>query len=494
VVVRKPSGEVAEVNVSTRAPRVKLADNPTGLLGQLDATATAALLSSAADVSLVLDAEGVVLDVHFGSQEMAKEGFRKWIGQPWIETVAADSRPKVEALLRGAADPGLHKWRHVNQVSSRGADVPVLYSAVQVGSPGRIIAFGRDLRDMAALQQRLVDAQQSLERDYWRLRNVETRYRMLFQMSSEAILIVDANSERVIEANPTAGELLGESSKRVIGRSLVECFGTAGGQVIQTLIAGVRATGRADDAAVRIGAERREFVVSTFFFRQGNDSLYLLRISAPRGEVGGSVVSKTVLRAVENAVDAFVVSDLDGRIMASNHAFLDLIQMPNESQVRGEQLDRWVGRSRVDFSVLMANLRQHGTIRLFATTLTSEMGASTEVEISGVAIPVADPPCMGFNIRNVGLRVIAGPAATSDMPRSVQQLTELVGRVPLKQLVRDATDVVEKLCIEAALQLTQDNRASAAEVLGVSRQSLYVKLRRYGLSDPSTEADEANDS
>ena len=53
----------------------------------------------------------------------------------------------------------------------------------------------------------------------------------------------------------------------------------------------------------------------------------------------------------------------------------------------------------------------------------------------------------------------------------------------LAALVREATDVIERLCIEAALELTGDNRASAAEMLGLSRQSLYVKLRRYGLGD-----------
>ena len=51
----------------------------------------------------------------------------------------------------------------------------------------------------------------------------------------------------------------------------------------------------------------------------------------------------------------------------------------------------------------------------------------------------------------------------------------------LKDMVREATDVIERLCIEAALELTGDNRASAAEMLGLSRQSLYIKLRRYGL-------------
>lgn len=465
-------------------------DAPASFLGGLDAAATAALVAAAADVSLILDADGIVRDVTFGSQDMAQEGFRKWIDQPWIETVTADSRPKVEALIRDAGANGAHKWRHINHTSSRGADVPVLYSAVQVGSKGLIVAFGRDLRTMANLQQRLVDAQQSMERDYWRLRNVETRYRMLFQMSSEAILIVDAASEKVIESNPTAGDLLGEINKRVVGRSLSECFGAESAQLVQNLVAGVRAVGRTDDVSIRLGPDRRELLVSAFYFRQDNGALYLLRISVPRSDAGTSTVPKAVLRAVEHAADAFVVTDLDGRVIASNRAFVDLAQMPSESQVRGESLDRWIGRSGVDFSVLMANLRQHGAIKLFASTLAGEHGASAEVEISATAITAGDPPCIGFNIRNVGRRVTAEAVTGGDMPRSVEQLTELVGRVPLKELVRDATDLIEKLCIEAALQLTQDNRASAAEVLGLSRQSLYVKLRRYGLGDLAPDSDD----
>jgi DNA-binding NtrC family response regulator len=55
--------------------------------------------------------------------------------------------------------------------------------------------------------------------------------------------------------------------------------------------------------------------------------------------------------------------------------------------------------------------------------------------------------------------------------------------VSLREIVRDTTDLIEQLCIEAALELTHDNRASAAEMLGLSRQSLYVKLRRFNLGD-----------
>jgi DNA-binding NtrC family response regulator len=62
-------------------------------------------------------------------------------------------------------------------------------------------------------------------------------------------------------------------------------------------------------------------------------------------------------------------------------------------------------------------------------------------------------------------------------------MTELVGRVSLKEIVRETTDVIERLCVEAALKLTNDNRASAAQMLGLSRQSLYGKLRRFDIGD-----------
>jgi DNA-binding NtrC family response regulator len=65
----------------------------------------------------------------------------------------------------------------------------------------------------------------------------------------------------------------------------------------------------------------------------------------------------------------------------------------------------------------------------------------------------------------------------------VEHFIDLVGRVPLKNLVRETTDLIERLCIDAALQLTEDNRAAAAEMLGLSRQGFYAKLRRYGLGN-----------
>ena len=178
-----------------------------------------------------------------------------------------------------------------------------------------------------------------------------------------------------------------------------------------------------------------------------------------------------------------VVTGADSRVLSANRSFLELAELASEDQARGQGLDRWLGRLSVDVDVLMANLRQRGAVRLFTTIIRGEYGASADVELSATAMGDEKTRSYGFVIREVGRRVVTKTAAGIGLPRSVEQLTELIGRVSLKELVRDSTDMIERLCIEAALQVTNDNRASAAEMLGLSRQSLYVKLRRYGLGD-----------
>jgi DNA-binding NtrC family response regulator len=63
--------------------------------------------------------------------------------------------------------------------------------------------------------------------------------------------------------------------------------------------------------------------------------------------------------------------------------------------------------------------------------------------------------------------------------------------MPMKDIVGETVDMLEKMCIQSALQLTNNNRASAAEMLGLSRQSLYVKLRRFNMvnDNPAEDAE-----
>ena len=484
---RVDDGERSEVN-SFQTPR--------GLLAKIDGDAAASLIAAASDIALILDSDGTVCDVAFGSEDLASEGYRKWIGQLWIDTVTIESRPKVEAMLDDANNRVAAKWRHVNHPSASGADIPVLYSTVKAGPDGPLVAFGRDLRAIGILQQRLVEAQQSMERDYWRLRNAETRYRLMFQMASEAVLVLDAASHKVIEANPAAGKLLGEVASRLVGKTFPEGFDEGSANALNGLLASARASARVDEVRVRLSDyPSREFQVSASLVRQEGAALFLVRLAPIHDGPTSGVVPRAkslLIRAVENAPDGFVVTDEEGRILIANRAFADLTQLASEELAKGESLDRWLGRPGVDLNILLNNLKQHGAVRLYASMLRAEGGATLQIELSAVSVPHGEQPCLGFTIRHIGQRLslVDNRSHGETSARSVEQLTELVGRVALKDLVRESTDLIEKLCIEAALELTSDNRASAAEMLGLSRQSLYVKLRRYGLGDLGSDTED----
>lgn len=468
---------------------------PKQSLGTLDTEAAASLLAAASDLALVLDSDGIIRDLVCNDETLLPDGHEAWIGRYWIDTVSAESRSKVETLLAESESGRPSRWRQINHPSPGGADLPILYSTLRVGDESRIVAIGRDLRATAALQQSLLQAQQSMERDYSRLRHIEGRYRLLFKMSSDAILIVDAGNLKILEANPAATHLFGGGTQ-IVGQSLLAQFDDDSTRPVESLLGRLQATGRADDLRVRLRDDRRDLAISGSLFRQDSTSLFVIRLTPSHGEehVAALDPKAKMLKVLEHCTDGFVVTDSAGRILMTNPAFLELAQVSSEEQARTEPLERWLGRSGVDMSVLLNSLRQNGAIRLFATTLRGEHGSTAEVEISAVSVLNSGQPYFGFTIRDVGRRLPAqGRAAWEPshqaMPRSLEQLTDLVGRVPLKELVRESTDVLERMCIEAALQLTGDNRASAAELLGVSRQSLYLKLRRYGLGDLADESE-----
>ncbi len=468
---------------------------PGSSIGALSAESAGALLSVANDLTLAIDAGGLVCDVACSVEELAREDFTAWVGRPWVEIVSPEARPKVEQLLREPAGSGVpQRWRQLNLILPDGAEWPLMFSLVSADPSRLSLAFGRDLRSTAALQQRLVEAQTALERDYWRFRHAETRYRQLFQVASEAVLVVDAATQKILEANPAAARLMGDGgTTSLVGLSFPCGVDARSAELLNTLMAGVRATGRADESRAELLEARGEVTVAVSSYRQDQATHFLVRLSRAVTEAPSDQAPSTssmLLKLVQSAPDCLVITDLEGRVISANMAFIELAQLTTEEQVRGETLDRWLGRSGVDLSVMISNLRQRGAVRLFATTLRGEYGAVTEVEISATMVPHGERPFLGFTIRDVGRRLDGHDArAARELPRSVGQLTELVGRVPLKDIVGETTDLIEQLCIETALQMTSDNRASAAQMLGLSRQSLYVKLRRYGLAEFGNDAD-----
>ncbi|MEO1018754.1 MAG: transcriptional regulator PpsR [Pseudomonadota bacterium] len=362
-----------------------------------------------------------------------------------------------------------------------------------MGDTGAIVACGRELWSTSLLQQRLVNAQQSMERQYAKLRHAETRYRLLFQMTNEAVLILDGNTAKIVEVNPAAEEILNREADLLRDTVFLEALDESCRGDVMAFFNTLRAAGRGDDVRAKLVHGGTAVTLSGSLFRQDNATLILLRLK-PQASVSiapsALAAPSNLLEVIEKSPDALVVTDRNSRIITCNPAFLELAQLPNITHAVDQSLERWLGRPGVDLNVLIVNLRQHGAVRLYPTTMRTDFGSVANVELSGVAVEHGRETHFGYMIRNVDQRPRGeGPTVGQGVPRSVHQLTELVGRVPLKELVRETVDEIEHLCIEAALELTGDNRASAAELLGLSRQSLYVKLRRYGIAEASSGAD-----
>jgi transcriptional regulator PpsR len=456
-------------------------------LARHDPAAVASILSSAADITVLMTPDGVICDEVIAGAELPRHMFIGWPGKALSETVTVESRSKIEQMLGEAGNGQLPRWRQVNHPAREGRDIPISYSAVRAGPEGHLIAIGRDMSTVAELQQRMLSAEQAVEQEYQRLRNAETRFRILLQSATDAILIVDARNGRIAECNPAASSLLGRPLKRLQNAGIDDVFSPTHWPEVRAALEALKSSGRANDVVLRQDGDQQQSILSFSMFRQENANYYLLRM-VPHA-IGPSAVvmprsQSNVVKIVSEMPEGFVVVDTDLKVLTANAAFLELAQLASEEQARGVAIDRWLGRQGVDLSVMMNQLNSKGELRNYHTIVRGNFGSVEDVEVSAVAVTEGDTPCFGFNLHQLPRQKAANNNQDQSLLRSVDDFTRLVGKVPLKELVRESTDIIERLCIEAALQMNGDNRANAAEMLGLSRQSLYVKLHRYGI-DPT---------
>jgi transcriptional regulator PpsR len=450
------------------------------VLGPLDSASAARLAGAGGDLAIVIDRDGIICDVAVSGPGI--EGCETWVNRRWTDTVTKESQAKIGEMLRDAADPRAIRWREINHTTHGGQEVAMRYVAVEAGQEGRIVAIGRDHRPAAVLQQRLLQAQQAMERDYARMRESEARYRLLFQMMGEGVVIVDAGSRRVADSNPAAERLLGADGS-LIGKPFSRLFAAHQNEDAVALLSAAQSSPTGTAPAVRLAGAGRAVSASATLFREGRTMLFLVRMTAADAEAGPpEPAGRDLVEALERIPDSLVVTDEAMTILDQNVAFLDLARLPGPEQARGQSLARFLGRPGLDRNILLETLQKHGIARNLPTILRTELGELEDVEVSAVALSGGAGAAFAFSIRPVPRRATDATAPDAPLSRTNADLEELVGKVPLKDIVRDTTDYVERLCIIAALNMTGNNRASAAEILGLSRQSLYSKLNRFGLT------------
>ncbi|SLN58111.1 PAS fold protein [Roseivivax jejudonensis] len=447
------------------------------------------LIAASSDVAIFVAPDGRVLSVLNGQDSARDPGVTA--GRKLSESLTEESRPKLDSLLaRVARGETPHRPTELNHRDDFGVEVPIAYRAVPFDTDGTVVLLGRDLSPIAETQAQLVQAQMSLEQGYEARREFDARYRILLRTVRDPVVFVGATDGAIVDINEPAAALLGATREGLIGRPLGAAFADRDGADFMEAL--TQAAGGDDGRATVFEVARtgKSVHVTAQMFRAAGERAVICRLSGEAAaEDTRSALSVDLGILFERSSDAIVFTSLNGEILNCNDSFLDLLNAAQASEVSGENLSTFLGRGRIDLNVLVENARRLGQMRLYSTKLVSRYGGSVPVEMSVTYLNDRADPVLALVLRDSTRSEAVRSAQAQGSPESARSVMELVGSATLKEIVAETTDVVEKMCIETAVHLTRNNRVAAAEMLGLSRQSLYVKLRKYGLlnREPSGE-------
>ena len=449
------------------------------------------LIAAASDIALSVSRDGTILSVITGADEIGFGDLSHWQGRPVEDVLTVESVPKFQAVLERflSGDPPARPVE-LNHTNGPSPEFPVRYRIHAPGTDDMFFMLGRDLRGVAEAQQQLVQAQMSLEQGYEARREFDVRYRLLMRMTLDPMLFVSVGRGRIKDLNDPAAALLGTDRESLIGAPFGEEFRD---RRQDEFIEGLVTTALSETSSgVEVSARRsrKKINIVPRIFRAAGERILICRIrAADDPERQHDELGQCLKGLYEKGADAVLFTSATGVITSCNDAFLDLTEAVTLADVKGRSFSDYLARGQVDLSVLIDNARKAGHMRIYATSLASELGTRTAVEVSATCLDDRVDGGLAFVLRDASrIEAVRNPTpqATENGNRSVM---ELVGSAPLREIVSETTDVVEKMCIETAITLTRNNRVAAAEMLGLSRQSLYVKLRKYGMLNKDFDAE-----
>ncbi len=444
----------------------------------------APLLLATSDLAFVVSPDGTIISVLTAERSVDDARFSSWIDRQMRHLLTIESIPKFERALKAIVESGtLDKLVELNHSDGEDWQYAVRYSFHRVGPKDLILMVGKDLRRVAEVQEQLVQAQMTLEREYEERREHDARYRVLMAITREAFLFVSSDG-RIRDLNSLAASLLDGDVEQLIGAPIAKEFRhRRRGEFMDTLLS-TAASDSDNELIVQSARTHRELFLTPTVSRAAGERLIICRLTTVEAAQPVDDQLRQDLGALfQKSTDAMVFCNNKGIITEANEAFLELADIPNLSDVKSRSLADFLLRGQVDLHVLIENTGRAGYMRMYSTHMTNDLGTQASVEISAVSLSDLKRSAFGFVIRDADramvVRKATHPVNQTEAPN--HNVADLVGSASLKEIVAETSDVIEKMCIKTAVALTGNNRAAAAEMLGVSRQSLYVKLRKYDL-------------
>ena len=444
------------------------------------------ILATSSDIAVMIDQNGTIKSVLVNQAEQYYGDLSHWEGKNITKFLTRESIPKFEGALDklNSGKTILHSIELNHQDNARW-QFPVRYNAHLVGQNNNVLLLGRDLRTISETQQQLVKAQIAVEKSHEERKEYDAHYRSLFSTASEPIFVLDAKTGNIRQSNPAACSLLGQDIETLQGQSFSKFIANKDKKDLNDKMAMAAVSRTTLSVTVSLRRQDIEAHLHPVIYRASGQQVLLVRMSLQIDEIPqNDTLSQNLVALYKNGTDGIVFTNQNGLITYVNESFLELINAAQGSEIVGRSLGDFLSKGQIDLAVMLENVQRSGRMRIYSTDLQNDFGLKTAVEVSMTKISSDTAEQISFVIREISRAEQPEPIRpTISSSNNSPSVTELVGSASLKEIVAETTDVIETICIQTAIETTNNNKAAAAEMLGLSRQSLYVKLHKYGLVD-----------
>jgi PAS domain-containing protein len=255
------------------------------------------------------------------------------------------------------------------------------------------------------------------------------------------------------------------------GRPVTFGFENRSRGAVEELLLTSRRLGQPAEIRARLNGKVSTTHVAATPFRTDEAMRLLVRVRPLDTPESPANRSATLARTVDAAMESVVVTDSSGRILAANPAFLSLVQVDAEVEVKGRALQDWIEGAGQVFDVFIPQVQRLGIARHSVSRVRRADAQPVMVEISAALLAEGDQECIGFTIRALP-HAAAAPASDA-----VERLAARLGEVALPELLREVAALVERHAIQTAARRSGDDAATAS-ALGITGASLSRRRRR----------------
>jgi PAS domain S-box-containing protein len=337
-------------------------------------------------------------------------------------------------------------------------------------TPSGVTLFGHEINERKRME---LERESLLEA----LRDSEERHRELFQSESDAILLIDQESDRVLEANPAAEAMYGYTSDELLSMAALDLSAEpeASRETIRSLDVGQNAVvpsrlhRRKDGTAFPVEMTGRVFTL------RGRP----VRVAAIR-DITARRRAEEVLGRFEllaaNSRDIILFMDRDGRIIEVNEAAVRAYGYTRDELLELSIADLRVDRTKGQMAAQMAEADERGI--LFESLHRRKDGSAFPVEVSSRGASIGGRRTLVSVVRDIGERKRAEQAVQKSEQR-------------YRTIVENAGEGIAIAGLDGAYTFV--NRRFA-EMLGYEVDELVGKLsRELAFEDRQPAAEETGD-